>query len=57
MPTDTRDLRSDSMTVNIPGWGGAAEPSDGDLAGAGLWLTGGASLLAWTALAVLLTSA
>lgn len=57
MPNDTPDLRSDSATMAMPGWGGGGESTEGALGGAGLWLTGGASLLAWTALVLLLTSA
>lgn len=55
MPNHSRDLGTDSAAP-FPGWGMTSD-SDGLLAGAGLWLSGGAILLLWTALALLLTSA
>jgi hypothetical protein len=57
MPNDNRDLRADS-TAPFPGW--AMSTGDGQerlQAESGLWLSGGAILLAWTALALLLTTA
>jgi hypothetical protein len=57
MPNDTRDLRTENA-MPFPSWGiPATEGHDGLLGDPGLWLTGGASLLLWTALALLLTSA
>jgi hypothetical protein len=55
MPNDTGDLRTD--TTLFPSWGmQGGDTQEGLLAGAGLWLTGGATLLMWTALALLLTA-
>jgi hypothetical protein len=57
MPNDTHDLRTDSATF-FQGLGlHAADGSEGFLAEAGLWLSGGVALLLWTGIALLLTSA
>lgn len=57
MPNDTREGRADAAPVFLS-WGTPVESRD-DLRGdAPLWLVGGGvSVLLWTALAVLLTSA
>jgi hypothetical protein len=56
MPTDTRDARADTAPVFLA-WGmPTIEAQDGFFADAALWLTGGASLVLWTALALLLTA-
>jgi hypothetical protein len=57
MPHDTRDLRTEHAAP-FASWGiPVTEGQDGALTEPGLWLTGGATLLLWTALALLLTSA
>jgi hypothetical protein len=56
MQTDTRDGRAEPLQM-LP-WGmPSADAQDGGGEGWALWLTGGASLLAWTGLAILLTAA
>lgn len=56
MPNDSRDPRPDSPAL-FPAWGLPATEAYEDLsADAGLWLTGGVALLAWTGLALLLTA-
>jgi hypothetical protein len=53
MPNDTR---ADSAPVFLA-WGmPAIEAGDGWFESMAMWLTGGASLLLWTALALLLTA-
>lgn len=56
MPNETREARPESPKV-LPAWGmpGADHPQ-GFMDSVGLWLTGGASLLAWTGLALWLTA-
>ena len=56
MPNDTREARADAGQVLLA-WGLPTERHDGLFDSAFLWLTGGASLLLWTGLALLLTSA
>jgi hypothetical protein len=56
MPHDTRDLRADSATP-LASWGSPVADADGPLEETAIWVTGGATLLAWTALALLLTAA
>lgn len=56
MGNDTDDVRHDPAPVFLA-WGMPMEARDGLLDGATLWLTGGATLLLWTALALLLTTA
>lgn len=52
-----RDARAEAGSVFL-GWGAAGpDNSDGYLDGPVLWLAGGAALLLWTAVSVLLTSA
>jgi hypothetical protein len=55
MANGTEDKRS--STPVILGWGMPAEAREGFFDDAALWLTGGVSLLLWTALALLLTTA
>ena len=55
MPIDTREGRAEAAPV-FPAWG-TPEPYDSLFDSPFLWLTGGASLLLWTGLALLLTSA
>lgn len=54
---DIREGRADSAPVFLA-WGMPAtiEAHEGFFSGPALWLTGGASLLLWTAIALLLTS-
>ncbi len=57
MPNDTRDARAESALA-LRSWGMPLPEAFDDLSGdAAWWLGGGALLLAWTALALLLTSA
>lgn len=56
MARDSREFRSDGPLVLLP-WGLPLDARERLLAEPGLWLTAGASLLLWTALAMLLTSA
>jgi hypothetical protein len=52
MPNDTHELRA-----GFPAWGMSTSDAGDDLvARAAWWLSGGAMLLVWTALALLLTS-
>lgn len=57
MQTDTGDGRAESPQVPLP-WGmPSTDAQEGEHEGWALWLTGGAGLLlAWTGLAILLTS-
>jgi hypothetical protein len=57
MPNDSRDPRAESLPLLLP-WGlpgteAREDPRDAAL----LWLTGGAALVLWTAVALLLSSA
>jgi len=56
MPNDSREARAESIQVLLP-WGSPLAERDEIFAGATFWLVGGASLVLWTALALLLTSA
>lgn len=57
MPDDGREARPDSIQVLLP-WGiPSGELRDGWLGEAALWLVGGAFLLVWTGIALLLTTA
>ena len=57
MTHDTRDLRTEHA-ASPASWGiSVSDAHDGWPADPATWLTGGAALLLWTALAVLLTSA
>ena len=53
MGDDTRESRADPA---ILAWGLPAEAQDFDLVDVGSWLAGGACLLLWTAVAMLLTA-
>jgi hypothetical protein len=56
MPNDRLDLRSDHPPM-CPSWGMPGfDNQEAVLADGALWLTGGVALLAWTALALLLTA-
>jgi hypothetical protein len=55
MANETHDVRSDTPPVFLA-WGMPAEAPDAVFDGPALWLTGGISLLVWTALALLLTA-
>ena len=55
MASDTREMRTETAQVFLA-WGMPVE-AEGFFGDATLWLTGGVSLLLWTALALLLTSA
>lgn len=56
MPNETHEARPESPQMLLA-WGmpGADHPQ-GSMDGVGLWLTGGAGLLLWTALALWLTA-
>lgn len=56
MPNESDDMRDEPVFLFLS-WGMPIEVREGFLDGPTLWLTGGATLLLWTALAVLLTSA
>ena len=53
---DDREARAEAAPLYLSG-GMPLEAAPGAFEGATLWLTGGASLLLWTAIALLLTSA
>lgn len=53
---DDREARAEAAPL-YPSGGMPVEAGQGAFGGAVLWLTGGASLLLWTAIALLLTSA
>jgi hypothetical protein len=55
MTKDVREARAESIQVLMP-WGSPLSERDEDAAGAAFWLAGGASLLLWTAVALLLTA-
>lgn len=55
MPDETREARAETMQVLLP-WGMPLAERDDGFGGPGLWLAGGASLLLWTAVALLLTA-
>jgi hypothetical protein len=55
MPQDARQAHSDSTPVFLA-WGMPAETGEASFDGFALWLSGGASLLLWTALAFVLTA-
>jgi hypothetical protein len=54
MPPDPREAHADSPLLLA--WGMPAETREGSFDGFALWLSGGASLLLWTALAFVLTA-
>lgn len=53
---DSRETRAEAAPVFLA-WGMPVETRDTPFEAATWWVTGGASLLLWTALALLLTSA
>lgn len=56
MPNDAREARADNIQFLLP-WGlPSAEAADDFLGSAAMWLTGGVTLVLWTALAMLLTA-
>jgi hypothetical protein len=55
MPNDTREGRADAAPILLA-WGMPLEAAEGTFEELTVWLTGGVSLLLWTALALLLTS-
>ncbi|MEJ8838885.1 hypothetical protein [Ramlibacter sp. AN1133] len=55
MPNDRREARAETLQVLLP-WGMPMSDRDDGLPGAAFWLAGGASLLLWTAVALLLTA-
>lgn len=55
MPTHPREAHAESLQVLLP-WGSPIAEGEDARGAAGLWLAGGASLLLWTALAMLLTA-
>jgi hypothetical protein len=55
MPNDNHESRAENLQVLLP-WGMPLSERD-DPAGPAFWLAGGASLLLWTAVALLLTAA
>ena len=56
MENDTRQARTEAAAA-VAAWGEPAQGRESFLDGPAMWLTGGATLLLWTALALLLTSA
>jgi hypothetical protein len=56
METDSREARTEAHPMSAL-WGTASEARESFHDGAAFWLAGGASLLFWTALVLLLTSA
>lgn len=56
MANDTRDVQAEPAPVFLA-WGMPMEAREDFLDGPALWLTGGVSLLLWTAVALLLTAA
>lgn len=55
MPNDNREARAETIQVLLP-WGTPLAERDEAPGGAAFWVGGGAFLLVWTALALLLTS-
>ena len=56
MPNDRREARAETLQVLLP-WGMPLSDRDERAGAAAFWLAGGASLLLWTAVALLLTAA
>lgn len=56
MQQQTRQARAEAAAVFFP-WGPPMDARASPSGSATLWLTGGASLLLWTAIALVLTSA
>ncbi|GAB3654754.1 hypothetical protein [Ramlibacter alkalitolerans] len=55
MPHDSREARAETLQVLMP-WGSPLAEGEDPVAATAFWLAGGASLLLWTAVALLLTS-
>lgn len=55
MPQEAREARTETLQVLLP-WGMPVADGEEGPGGAGWWLAGGASLLVWTAVALLLTA-
>jgi len=55
MPNDRREVRAETLQVLLP-WGTPFSEQDDGSGGPMFWLAGGASLLLWTAVALLLTA-
>jgi hypothetical protein len=55
MPNESREARADTIQVLLP-WGTPVAEGEDARGAAGFWLAGGASLLLWTAVALLLTA-
>lgn len=55
MPNDHREVRAETLQVLLP-WGTPMSERDDRVGGPAFWVAGGASLLLWTAVALLLTA-
>lgn len=55
MADDRREVRNDLHAPVFLAWGMPAETHEGEFDDMALWFTAGASLLVWTAVALLLT--
>ena len=55
MPDDSRQARAETLPVLLP-WGMPLAEGEDGFGAAAFWLAGGASLLLWTAVALLLTA-
>jgi hypothetical protein len=55
MPNDRREALAETLQVLLP-WGTPLAERDDGFGGPAFWLAGGASLLLWTAVALLLTT-
>ena len=56
MPNDSRETRAEALQVLLP-WGVPMSEREDGVADSAFWLAGGATLLLWTAVALLLTAA
>jgi hypothetical protein len=55
MPNDSREARAETLQLLLP-WGSPLSDREDGLGGPAFWLAGGASLVLWTAVALLLTA-
>jgi len=55
MPPERREARAETLPTLLP-WGTPLSERDDGFGGPAFWLAGGASLLLWTAVALLLTT-
>lgn len=55
MRNESREARAEVIEVLMP-WGTPVPDAEDALGAAALWLAGGASLVLWTAIAVMLTA-